>query len=248
VEGGRIGVRRKELRDLLAKYEVADPDLRAELEQLADEGRRHPWFSKYRDLVPEDFYLYMGYEAEASRVDWFGQAVVPGQLQTASYANAILRELYPDAPRRLLEGRAALRMRRQEMLFGARAMPFAALLAEAALHHQVGGPDVLREQLDSLLAAMNRPNVEICVIPPDSGASAAITANVTILSFEQTRAQIVHVEAQDGRFEEGERAKRQIDLYHRLRASALSQVETRHAIREARSQIEGTRSSKVESE
>lgn len=237
VESGRIGLRRKELRDLLATYKVTDSNLRTELERLAEEGRRHPWFSKYRDLVTEDFYLYMGYEAEASRVEWFGQALVPGQLQTEQYAQAIQKEYEPNVPEKLLAARTALRMRRQELLFGARALPFVALLAHSALDHEVGGPAVLRGQLDFLLAAMERPNVELYVIPSTAAASAAITANATIMSFHQTDAMIVHVEAHEGRFEEGERATRQIDLYRRLRSLALSADDTRRTIRDVRDTI-----------
>jgi transcriptional regulator with XRE-family HTH domain len=238
LENGRLGLRRRELQDLLEKYQATDPDLYAELEQLADEGRRHPWFSEYRNLVPEDYYLYMGYEAEASRVEWFGLALVPGQLQTEEYARAIQMEYDPESPERLVTAHVALRMRRQELLFGARALPFVALLAEAALYHQVGGPITLRDQLGALLDAIERPNVEVYVIPRTTGISATILENVTIMAFQQTDAKIVHVETHKGWFEDGQRAAKQIELYQRLRSLALDLDDTKRAIRKARNEIE----------
>jgi transcriptional regulator with XRE-family HTH domain len=92
-------------------------------------------------------------------------AVVPGYLQTPSYASALLSSIaafrgIPDDA----EDAAAARMKRNRMLLdGTRR--FALLVEEEVLRHRVGDPDVMAGQLASLLDAGALPGVTLGVIP-----------------------------------------------------------------------------------
>jgi transcriptional regulator with XRE-family HTH domain len=239
VEGGEIGLRIRELRDLLDRYGVTDARLRTELEQLAAEGRAHPWWAQYRDSLTKEFYLYLGYEAEATRLDWFGQAVIPGLLQTEDYARAIHKEAIPPVPDQLAEDRVAVRLRRQRNIIEEQQTPFTAMLSESVLRHQIGGAAVLRRQLDALLEAASRPSVKIHVVPASSGTVARVTADITIMSFAVTNTKIIYLEGPDGgRFEHGGSAETHVELFKRLQKSALGAGQTKKLIDSIRLETE----------
>ncbi|WP_239003848.1 DUF5753 domain-containing protein [Nocardia panacis] len=91
--------------------------------------------------------------------------LIPGILQTAEYAQAILkrsieRHRIPDD----LEAGVAKRLERQQLLYrGDRR--FHILVAEQALYTTVGGDGVMLGQLDRLLAAIGLPRVSFGVVP-----------------------------------------------------------------------------------
>jgi hypothetical protein len=66
---------------------------------------------------------------------------------------------------------------------------------EAALRRPIGGPEVMREQLDRLIAAAAEPNVTLQVLPFASGGHAAEGGAFTIMRFpEPELPDIVYVE------------------------------------------------------
>jgi hypothetical protein len=75
------------------------------------------------------------------------------------------------------------RMRRQGLLWQAKAPRYRALLDEAVLHRQVGGPAVIRAQLEKILSLIKEERVAVQVIPYDVGAYAAIDSNFDYLEF-----------------------------------------------------------------
>jgi transcriptional regulator with XRE-family HTH domain len=90
---------------------------------------------------------------------------VVGVLQTAEYAAVILRQAvdFYEIPNDVEEGVAA-RMDRQRFLYeGDRR--FNVLMGEQALINPVGGPDVMRGQLDRLLAVQTLPRLSLGIIP-----------------------------------------------------------------------------------
>ncbi|UGY94055.1 helix-turn-helix domain-containing protein [Streptomyces gobiensis] len=91
--------------------------------------------------------------------------VVWGTLQTADYAAATFRQVIeflqiPDDT----DEAVSLRMQRQQYLYqGDRR--FSVILGEQALYTNYGGPDVMRGQLDRLLAVMSLPRLSLGIIP-----------------------------------------------------------------------------------
>lgn len=95
----------------------------------------------------------------------FEPGVVIGLLQTAEYARNIFSKvtrLYDAAGD--IDAAIRVRMRRQEILYDP-ARRFRFLLPEAALRYRLAPDDVMRGQLDRLLAVTTLPNVEFGVIP-----------------------------------------------------------------------------------
>ena len=91
--------------------------------------------------------------------------VVWGTLQTAEYAAAAFRQVvdFFEIPDDIDAGVAA-RMERQQFLYrGDRR--YNVILGEQALHTNIGGPDVMRGQLDRLLASISLPRLNLGIIP-----------------------------------------------------------------------------------
>ncbi|MGH4013071.1 MAG: helix-turn-helix domain-containing protein [Pseudonocardiaceae bacterium] len=95
----------------------------------------------------------------------YSPTVVWGTLQTAEYAAAVFRQVvdFFEIPDDIDAGVAA-RMERQQFLYrGDRR--YHVILGEQALHTNIGGPGMMRGQLDRLLASISLPRLNLGIIP-----------------------------------------------------------------------------------
>ncbi|WP_433601260.1 helix-turn-helix domain-containing protein [Nocardia sp. CA-135953] len=118
-------------------------------------------------------------EAEANSLRVYTTQVVPGLLQTAEYAEAILRrhvEFYR-VPDDVEEG-VSKRMDRQRILYQ-REHRFHFLISEQSLFTTVGNDDVMRGQLDRLASIIGIPRITIGIIP--AIAEALIVSNSFVM-------------------------------------------------------------------
>jgi hypothetical protein len=181
VETGRVSVSPRDVRDMLAIYGVP-ADQRDGLVQLARDSRQKGWWHAFSDSVHPHFATYLGLEGAASQIRIYKSIRIPNLLQTEDYARAINTggrvgaELVSD------DRQFALQMERQRQ---ARANPARVwvVLDEAALRRQVGGPEVMRQQLEYLCEMSSSPNVFLQVIPFSSGAHIALDLPFVVLSF-----------------------------------------------------------------
>jgi Domain of unknown function (DUF5753) len=74
-------------------------------------------------------------------------------------------------------------MARQTLLTQADAPRLWAVVDEAALRRPVGGPKVLRAQLERLIEAIELPNVTVQILPFNAGAHPAMVGAFSILRF-----------------------------------------------------------------
>ncbi|MFF7586589.1 DUF5753 domain-containing protein [Kitasatospora purpeofusca] len=72
---------------------------------------------------------------------------------------------------------------RQERLTSDEPLALWAVLSEAVLRQQVGGLDVMREQLSHLEWMAERPNITIQVIPFSAGAHASLGGSYVVPRF-----------------------------------------------------------------
>jgi transcriptional regulator with XRE-family HTH domain len=179
IETAQVGVRTRDLRDLLEIYEVPSVQ-REELLRIARERRNQPWWQEYRDL-PDS--AVAGFEAEAASVTQYASLLVPGLLQTEDYARAVLRAIRFDATPVDIERRLALRMSRQALLTGERAPRYWVVLDEAVLHRTVGDRNVMDAQLDHLVKTATLTNVTLQVLPFGRGAHAGMDGEFTIFKY-----------------------------------------------------------------
>ncbi|MGY4103039.1 helix-turn-helix domain-containing protein [Nocardia sp. R16R-3T] len=118
-------------------------------------------------------------EAEANSLRVYTTQVVPGLLQTAEYAESILRrhvEFYR-VPDDVEEG-VSKRMDRQRILYQ-REHRFHFLISEQSLFTTVGNDNVMRGQLDRLASIIGMPRITIGIIP--AIAEALIVSNSFVM-------------------------------------------------------------------
>jgi transcriptional regulator with XRE-family HTH domain len=179
METGQRGASPRDIRDLCDLYEV-DDEQRAHLARLAREGKQRAWWQP----LGLPYSTYVGLEDEAALIRDFGLGVIPGLLQTAGYARAIVGAAVPRWVPDVVEQRVTGRLVRQQILTADAPPRFEALIDESALHRVVGGPAVMREQLEHLLRVAMRPNVNLRVIPYRAGAMP-VGHKFIILTFAQ---------------------------------------------------------------
>jgi hypothetical protein len=166
METGQRGVSARDIRDLATLYQL-NAERRQQLADLAAEGKQQASFQK-GDLKASD---YVGVESAAATISDFGHGLVPGLLQTADYARAVLQMIRPSLPDEVIEDRVTSRLERQRrILLSSNPVVFEALIDEAVLHRVVGSPNVMSAQLRWLVEVSLRPNVVLRLLRYDAGA------------------------------------------------------------------------------
>jgi len=181
IETGRVAVSPRDARDLLGIYGVAG-DQRDSLIQLARESRQKGWWHAYGDAVQPHLATYLGLETAASEIRIYKVSRIPGLLQTEDYSRALLATGKLNTPPSDQERQlAVLADRRRQANLSPPAVW--AILDEAALRRRVGGPGVMRSQIEHLIALAGMPDVYLQVIPFASGAYPSLDLPFLILGF-----------------------------------------------------------------
>jgi transcriptional regulator with XRE-family HTH domain len=199
LELGRVSFKERDVDDLLTLYGVTDKEEREALLQLAREANTPGWWHRYNDVLPGYFQTYVGLEESAALIRTYELQFVPGLLQSESYAQAVIRLGNAGAAEHEIEQRVALRMQRQKRLTGPGAPRLWAVLDEGALKRPIGGPGVMREQLEHLIEMSRLSNITIQVMPFRFGGHAAEGGAFSILRFpDQDLPDVVYVEILTG--------------------------------------------------
>ena len=185
VEAGHVGIRQRDVADLLTIYGVTDEAERLTLLALAEQTLRPGWWRPFADVVPEWLEPYLGLEQAAVLLRSYEPHYVPGLLQTPQYARAVIELGNPTATEQELRRRVALRMRRQRVLRRAEPPHLWAVVDEAVLRRPIGGAATLRGQLHHLLDLCARPRVTVQVLPLRSGGQVAAGGPITLLRLAE---------------------------------------------------------------
>jgi len=195
MELGRVGFKERDVVDLLKLYGIDDEAEQTRLLELAREANTPGWWQAYGDVLTTWFQNYLDLEQAAELIRTYEVQFVPGLLQTDNYARAVIALGNGTATPAEIDRRAELRMARKQLLDRPEAPRLWAVLDEAVLHRRIGGPAVLREQIESLLVACTRRNVRLQVIPFRSGGHAATGGAFSILRFpDQELPDVVYIE------------------------------------------------------
>ena len=235
IETGQRGIRRKELRELLAEYGIDDQQ-QAILAAMADSRGARGWYGAYADVLPDAWQDYLLLEAGASRVLIYKAQRIPGLLQTVDYARA-LTEADPaladdDARDRVV----AATLARQKKVLGECKPDIHVVIGEAALRQEVGGPEVMEGQL-GLLAGVSGDSgmITVQILPFSSGAHAAAdVGSLTMLQFvEAPGLGVVHLGGAGGGvcLESQEDLAVHARVFEQLRAFALSPAQSARLLR-----------------
>ncbi|MFC8712657.1 helix-turn-helix domain-containing protein [Streptomyces sp. NPDC057197] len=189
IETGASGVKPADVRTLLDAYAVQDAQLRELLLMLsgADDGQDRPhWWHAYRGVLPPTYRDFISLESQASAMRTLETSVVPGLLQTPAYARAVTRAAVDGLDDERLDALVEVRLARQGVLRAVPPPTLKAVLDEAVLRREVGGPEVMAHQLERLAEAARLPQVSLQVLPFAAGAHIGITGPFVIFSFSNT--------------------------------------------------------------
>ncbi|KNE83466.1 MULTISPECIES: helix-turn-helix domain-containing protein [Streptomyces] len=236
IENGRVTVRLPDLTAMLQAYQVSDPGLRERLSTLARKAnrrRREGWWNEYAPVLADTYRDYIALEAMAGAIRTFQAQLVPGLLQTPDYIRAVTVASRQWQTADEIEKFVQVRLARQERLTGNSPLQFWAVLSEAVLAQQVGGPETMKAQLRHLLTVSAHPNVTVQILPFSRGAHASMFGPYVVLGFPEDGAlDVVLADNPTGSmwFEREAEVARYRELFDAARTAALSPVESRAVI------------------
>ncbi|MEU9417924.1 helix-turn-helix transcriptional regulator [Streptomyces sp. NPDC048272] len=239
LENGRRTIKPRDVRDLCGLYGVTDPQLIDSLMRMATEADRQGWWTACGE-VP--YSVYIGLETEAASIRSYEPLVIPGLLQTPAYARAVMEETIPLATAEQIATRLEVRLRRQHRTHHpARPFRLWVVLDESALRRVVGGPEIMREQLEYLNRLSTEPHITVQVLPHDVGAHPGVSGQFSILHFEAdvAGAATVYLErfTSDLYLEKRSDVRHYSVMYDHLQAQALNPDSTRRFITHASEEI-----------
>ncbi|RKR90331.1 helix-turn-helix protein [Micromonospora pisi] len=240
IETARVRITPGTVHELLDVYRVEGAE-RQRLVALARQAQEAGWWQAHSDSLTWEYSTLIALEHDATELRTFESSVLPGLLQTEEYARTVLRktllEQIPDST----EEKLVVRLARQRILSRPQdPVRLWAILDEAVLRRQVGGPDVMGPQLRHLVEMADRPNVQLQVLPFARGAYACNTGPFLLLSFadgaegegpvdEPVDGDVVYVENEAGDIyvEKEPGVARYRMVFDNLRVDALSCAESR---------------------
>jgi transcriptional regulator with XRE-family HTH domain len=233
IEGGRHRVSRLELETLMDLFGVTDSKIREWMVALSTEGQRRSWWRRHGDRLEQDFKELLTLEEDAERIAAFQPQVLPGLVQTKAYATSVIRSNDPSLEDEQVDFFADFRLRRQEIFVKESPPEYLCIVTEGVLRQQVGGPEVMRQQLEHLVKLSQQPNIVIGVIPFSEPGYTGTSGAFTLYSYpDPLDLDVVQVEYLDGALylEEDKTVRKYRQSLSLLRASSMSAAESTELI------------------
>ncbi|APU13267.1 MULTISPECIES: helix-turn-helix domain-containing protein [Actinoalloteichus] len=211
---------------------------RERIVQMARDALQPRWLEVGIDGLLPQITAMAEFESTAERITTVTPLLVPGLLQTADYARAIMRGAR--VPKSQVEGRVALRMGRQAIL-DRTAITYHAIIDEGVLLRRLGGFEVMAAQLQHLLTMADRPNITIQVVRLDVEWHDGLEGSFVVLEFPKTHP-VVHLEHRaSGLFldeDDAEDVAEYIEAAAKVRDVALSATASAELIRHRLTEME----------
>ncbi|MFI9171834.1 helix-turn-helix domain-containing protein [Streptomyces lincolnensis] len=200
------------------------PEYARSLDEVLDTGDffRRNCGAAARSKYPDHFAEAADAEAIATVIKEYAPLLIPGLLQTSEYARAVFRAYQPTAPEDVINELLSARLERADILGDPTKPLLWAVLDEAVLRRETGGPRVMAEALHHVVALIRRHRVIVQVLPFSAGAHASMTGALTLMGFEDAPP-LAFIEGPSmGRLEDDPATVTRHELsYDLLRASAL---------------------------
>ncbi|MDQ3576602.1 MAG: helix-turn-helix domain-containing protein [Actinomycetota bacterium] len=170
-----------------------DDRRREELLALAREPEKTQWLSVGMTEQQRQLAALLNFERSAKRIVDVAPLLVPGLLQTADYARAIMSE--GGVSEEEIDTRVAVRLGRRDALERKEPVSMVALIGMSVLQQDIGGPAVMLDQLRHLLRMAVLPNVEIRIIPTHSRWNPSLEGPFLLVEpMDDETSAVVHLE------------------------------------------------------
>jgi transcriptional regulator with XRE-family HTH domain len=186
IESGAVSIGVSDLKVLLDYYDVAAAK-KSDLLETGRLARKDSW-TEFRDVHTPGFLKFLGFESSSARIRNYELAAMPGLVQTEEYALAHQIGTYA-VPADRAERRWEARQRRQGLHDRKDPPPprMFFLVDEAVIRRQVGGPGVMKHQLERLLEFSQMQHITIQVVPFTAGANPGSMGPFILLDFDDAR-------------------------------------------------------------
>lgn len=171
-----------DVRDLVTLYALSADEIEKYV-AIARKAKERDWWYRYDDVLPEWFESYLGLEAEAAKISTYESDLVPGLLQTEQYAAAVLGAFPLRTTPEEMERSVDLRRARQARLTDSNPLILDAVISETVLRRAIGGPAVMRQQLQYLAKMIQRPNITVRLLPFAAAEYSGINGAFSVLEF-----------------------------------------------------------------
>lgn len=169
------------------------PESVSQLNTLRMRAEEPGWWQDYGDILSEAVQMLIELEADASWIRTYEGEVIPGLLQTRDYAERIITAGSPHMRAADIDRYLELRMRRQKRLEDG--VRLTAIIGEAAVRQQIGGPNVLRDQLRHIVKVVRDFDVTVQVVPFSADAHAGLGDSFVIIQWpDETDPEAVYVD------------------------------------------------------
>lgn len=169
----------------------ADNNLREELVELARDTDGRHWLASGLPEQQRQLAALLELERDAIRIVNVSPLLIPGLLQTGCYARAIIGA--GGVPPGEVETRVAVRVGRRDVITRSSPASLLALFDETALRRNIGGREVMLEQLRALKELSGRNNVELRAVPVSAGWHPALEGPFVLIEFAD-RNPVVQIE------------------------------------------------------
>jgi transcriptional regulator with XRE-family HTH domain len=174
-------------------------------------------------------------EREAVSLDTYECRILPGLLQSEAYVRATFANNIPLVEDEEMEEQVRARMERQQLMRERLGTSFSFIIDEAVLRSRLGGPAVMSDALDGVLAWADARNVHVQIMPMAFEAHACLAGPLQLLEMADGRRYAYAEGQQHGRLIAD--VKEVVTLgqrYATLRSQALPPGDSKDLLRQIR--------------
>jgi transcriptional regulator with XRE-family HTH domain len=231
IEAGENSISTTDLQALLGQLKVTDPAVVSTLVAEAKTARgRSRWDEpRYRDQLTPATKALLEFEAAAKTIRSFQTVTIPGILQTAQVAEAMLRAWGDELTDSERTVRFEVRMQRRTHVFDRVDRPvYQLILDESVPYRAIGGSRVFAAQLRHILTEAREGRIELRVAPFSLPANLVVHIPFTVLTMDDDEDSILYRENYqfDEIIQTPERVRRQLDIFSQLWEQSFSQEAT----------------------
>ncbi|MEU8135925.1 helix-turn-helix domain-containing protein [Streptodolium elevatio] len=228
IETGKQRLYPRDLLIFFQVYGVTDEAKQEELKELARTSTKRNWWQPYSGVVRDPLADYLSLEEEARQIGAFGGFLVPGLLQTEAYAHAVVEASRKWEEADQVDKFVQLRMARKVVLTRSeKPAQLWTVLTEQVVRQQIGGRDVMKEQLRHLREiSRDMTNVTVQLLPYSAGAHAGLDGSFTIMRFDNSGPIVCVNSLTSSTYVEDEQLERYETAWDHVKSSAMSPRET----------------------
>ncbi|QTR05446.1 helix-turn-helix domain-containing protein, partial [Saccharothrix algeriensis] len=183
IETSEIGIYMDDLEKLLDFYGVTKKE-RVYLLDLARHAEQRGLLRMNNAHLPEDWQAWTDFEDEASTLLNYEPLVIPGLLQTAEYARALIRATGHALSEEEVDALVASRRVRQGLLTRSRPVRLHAVIEQGVLDRPFGAPGTNARQMRHLADAAQLPNITVQVLPTTAALHPGLNGPFVILEYD----------------------------------------------------------------